>query len=66
MHLSSDGVPLAVGISTLAGSVAELARAHVEAREALESLSGRPGVVALPRLARSSTSCCVPTRPRGV
>jgi PucR C-terminal helix-turn-helix domain/GGDEF-like domain len=51
MHLSSDGVPLAVGISTLAGSVAELARAHVEAREALESLSGRPGVVALPRLA---------------
>jgi DNA-binding PucR family transcriptional regulator len=51
MHLSSDGVPLAVGISTLAGSVAELARAHVEAREALESLAGRPGVVALPRLA---------------
>ena len=51
MRLSSDGVPLAVGISTLAGSVSELARAHVEAREALESLSGRPGVVALPRLA---------------
>jgi PucR C-terminal helix-turn-helix domain/GGDEF-like domain len=50
-RLSGDGTPLALGISTLAAGVPELPRAHAEARAALESLSGRAGVVALPRLA---------------
>jgi PucR C-terminal helix-turn-helix domain/GGDEF-like domain len=50
-RLSSDGTALAVGISTLAAGVGELPRAHSEARSALESLSGRAGVVALPQLA---------------
>jgi PucR C-terminal helix-turn-helix domain/GGDEF-like domain len=50
-RLSSDGTALAVGISTVAAGVGELPRAHSEARSALESLSGRAGVVALPQLA---------------
>jgi hypothetical protein len=50
-RLSSDGTALALGISTVAAGVGELPRAHSEARSALESLSGRAGVVALPQLA---------------
>jgi sugar diacid utilization regulator len=50
-RLSRDGAALAIGVSTLASGVAELPRAHTEARAALESLAGRAGVVALPRLA---------------
>jgi len=49
-RLGREGTPLAMGISTVAGGVAELARACLEARTALESVADGGGVVALPRL----------------
>jgi len=49
-RLREDGIPLALGISTVAGNVAELPRAYREARTALESLGDEGGVAALPRL----------------
>jgi hypothetical protein len=48
-RLGKEGMPLAMGISTAADSVAELPRAYLEARTALESVEG-DGMVALPRL----------------
>jgi PucR C-terminal helix-turn-helix domain/GGDEF-like domain len=50
-RLSGEGTPLAVGVSTIAAGVGELPRAYQEARAARECLGGRPGVVAIPRLA---------------
>jgi hypothetical protein len=49
-RLRREGAPLAMGISTVAGGVAELPRACLEARTALESVADGGGVVALPRL----------------
>ena len=49
-RLRREGMPLAMGISTIACSVGELPRAYGEARAALESISGEEGVAALPRL----------------
>jgi sugar diacid utilization regulator len=49
-RLRKEGTPLAMGISTVASGVAELPRACLEARTALESTAGGGGVVALPRL----------------
>ncbi|HEX8132378.1 MAG TPA: helix-turn-helix domain-containing protein [Actinomycetes bacterium] len=49
-RLRRDGTPLAMGISTVAGGVADLPRACLEARTALESVADGGGVVALPRL----------------
>jgi hypothetical protein len=49
-RLSGEGTPLAVGVSTIAESVAELPRAYLEARAARENLAGQAGVVAIPRL----------------
>ncbi|HEU4400237.1 MAG TPA: helix-turn-helix domain-containing protein [Actinomycetota bacterium] len=49
-RLRKEGTPLAMGISTVATGVAELPRACLEARTALESVAGGGGVVALPRL----------------
>ena len=49
-RLGREGTPLAMGISTVAGGVAELPRACLEARTALESVADGGGVVALPRL----------------
>jgi hypothetical protein len=48
-RLGKEGMPLALGISTAADGIAELPRAYLEARTALESVEGE-GVVALPRL----------------
>jgi sugar diacid utilization regulator len=48
-RLRREGMPLAMGISTVADGVAELPRAYLEARTALEGVAGG-GVVALPRL----------------
>jgi DNA-binding PucR family transcriptional regulator len=49
--LSADGNALSVGVSTVAAGVPELPRAYEEARLAIETLDGRAGVVALPRVA---------------
>jgi hypothetical protein len=50
-RLRSEGLPLAVGISTVAAGVAELPRAYLEARAALECVVDPDGgVAALPRL----------------
>jgi sugar diacid utilization regulator len=50
-QLRSEGMPLAVGISTVAAGVAELPRAYLEARAALECVVDPDGgVAALPRL----------------
>jgi hypothetical protein len=50
-RLRSEGMPLAVGISTVAAGVAELPRAYLEARAALECVMDPDGgVAALPRL----------------
>ncbi len=49
-RLRKEGMPLAMGISTVAAGVAELPRAYAEARAALESVADDGGVVALPRL----------------
>jgi hypothetical protein len=49
-RLRREGTPLAMGISTVAGGVAELPRACLEARTALGSVADGGGVVALPRL----------------
>jgi sugar diacid utilization regulator len=49
-RLGREGTPLAMGISTVAGGVADLPRACLEARTALESVADGGGVVALPRL----------------
>jgi hypothetical protein len=49
-RLRREGVPLAMGISTVAAGVGELPRAYGEARAALESVADDGGVVALPRL----------------
>jgi PucR C-terminal helix-turn-helix domain/GGDEF-like domain len=49
-RLRREGVPLALGISTVAAGVAEVPRAYLEARAALESVGDDGGVVALPRL----------------
>ncbi|HEY1510245.1 MAG TPA: helix-turn-helix domain-containing protein [Solirubrobacteraceae bacterium] len=49
-RLRREGVPLTVGVSTVAGGVAELPRAYLEARAALECLGTRDGILALPRL----------------
>jgi DNA-binding PucR family transcriptional regulator len=48
--LGADGLSLTMGISTVAAGVAELPRAYLEARAALDCLGGRDGVLALPRL----------------
>jgi PucR C-terminal helix-turn-helix domain/GGDEF-like domain len=50
-RLSADGNALSVGVSTVAAGVPELPRAYEEARLAIETLDGRAGVVALPRVA---------------
>jgi DNA-binding PucR family transcriptional regulator len=50
IRLRQEGMPLAIGIGTVAAGVAELPRAYLEARAALECLGGRDGVMALPRL----------------
>jgi len=50
-RLRTEGMPLAVGISTVAAGVAELPRAYLEARAALECVVDPDGgVAALPRL----------------
>jgi hypothetical protein len=49
-RLRKEGLPLAMGISTVAAGVDELPRAYLEAREALESVGEDGGVMALPRL----------------
>lgn len=50
-RLRAEGMPLAVGISTVANGVAELPRAYLEARAALECVMDPDGgVAALPRL----------------
>jgi PucR C-terminal helix-turn-helix domain/GGDEF-like domain len=49
-RLCDEGLPLAVGISTLAGGVAELPRAYLEAQAALDCVASEGGVVALTRL----------------
>jgi hypothetical protein len=50
-RLRSEGMPLAVGISTVAAGVVELPRAYLEARAALECVVDPDGgVAALPRL----------------
>ena len=50
-RLRAEGMPLAVGISTVASGVKELPRAYLEARAALECVAdGDGGVAALPRL----------------
>jgi hypothetical protein len=49
-RLKGEGKPLAIGISTIAAGVSELARAYLEARAARECLAGQAGVVAIPRL----------------
>ncbi|HET6551844.1 MAG TPA: helix-turn-helix domain-containing protein [Solirubrobacter sp.] len=46
----ADGLPLALGVSTVAAGVAELPRAYVEARAALECVGESGGVAALPRM----------------
>ena len=49
--LRRDGLSLTMGISTVARGIAELPRAYLEARAALECLGGGgDGVLALPRL----------------
>lgn len=50
-RLSTEGTPLAVGVSTIAAGVADLPRAYNEARAARECLAGPTGVAAIPRLA---------------
>lgn len=49
-RLRRGGTPLAMGISTVAAGAAEVPRAYLEARAALESVGDDGGVVALPRL----------------
>jgi hypothetical protein len=49
-RLRREGMSLTIGISTVAAGVAELPRACLEARAALECLGTRGGVLALPRL----------------
>ena len=49
-RLRGEGMALTIGISTVASGVAELPRAYLEARAALECLGTRDGVLALPRL----------------
>jgi hypothetical protein len=50
-RLGEEGMPLAMGVSTVAAGVGELPRAYAEARSALECIVGDGGgVVALPRL----------------
>jgi hypothetical protein len=49
-RLRDEGLPLAMGISTLADGVAELPRAYEEAHSALECVAAEGGVAALPRL----------------
>jgi sugar diacid utilization regulator len=50
-QLRDEGMPLAIGISTVAGGVSELPRAYLEARAALECVADADGgVAALPRL----------------
>jgi hypothetical protein len=50
-RLRAEGMPLAVGISTVAAGVSELPRAYLEARAALECVVDPDGgVAALPRL----------------
>jgi PucR-like helix-turn-helix protein/diguanylate cyclase with GGDEF domain len=50
VRLQREGMPLAIGISTVAEGVGQLPRAYLEARAALECLGGGDGVLALPRL----------------
>jgi DNA-binding PucR family transcriptional regulator len=50
-RLGEEGMPLAMGVSTVAAGVAELPRAYAEARSALECIvDDAGGVVALPHL----------------
>ena len=49
-RLRDDGVPIAVGVGTVAAGVAELPRAYQEATAALADVAVPGGVVALPRL----------------
>jgi PucR C-terminal helix-turn-helix domain/GGDEF-like domain len=50
-RLGEEGMPLAMGVSTVAAGVAELPRAYAEARSALECIvDDGGGVVALPHL----------------
>jgi len=49
-RLHHDGVPLAVGVGTVAAGVAELPRAYQEATAVLADVAVPGGVVALPRL----------------
>jgi hypothetical protein len=48
--LRREGMPLAMGVSTMAAGVHELPRAYSEARSALELLNDEGGVAALSRL----------------
>ncbi len=50
VRLRREGLPLAMGISTVAGGVAELPRAYREAREALGCVTEDGGVTALTQL----------------
>jgi sugar diacid utilization regulator len=50
VRLRREGMPLAIGISTVAAGVGELPRAYLEARAAIECLGGDDGVLALPRV----------------
>lgn len=49
-RLHEDGVPLAVGVGTVAAGVAELPRVYQEATAALADVAVEGGLVALPRL----------------
>jgi DNA-binding PucR family transcriptional regulator len=49
-RLGREGLPLAMGVSTVAAGAAELPRAYLEARAALEAVGDDGGMVALPRL----------------
>jgi sugar diacid utilization regulator len=49
-RLRGEGLPLAMGVSTLAAGIEELPRAYEEARSALETVALAGGVAALPRL----------------
>jgi sugar diacid utilization regulator len=49
-RLGREGLALAMGVSTVAAGVAELPRAYLEARAALEAVGDDGGMVALPRL----------------
>jgi hypothetical protein len=50
VRLSEEGLPLAIGVSTVARGVAELPRAYAEARATVELVGDIGGMAALPQL----------------